>query len=146
MDRRVFLIFLCSGCSLTSPGNDAFISQDIPLSKQRQKIAFLQKKLNLAEKDQRKAVDEVERLEGELYAAELHLIHRQLSQFETLLSQVRDDPRQGMRLPLDRAQLFLKEREMLQQMMENGPPPAAMEAQLVLDRILRLITDATDHS
>lgn len=132
---------LVCGCSIV-PSRDGFVSQhDLPLSKQRQKIAFLQKKLEMAEKEQRKAVTEVGRLGEELYTAELHLIQRQIADFENLLLQSQGDSKYRIRLPADRTQLFLKEREMLQQMMENGPPSAALEAQLVLDRILRFITE-----
>lgn len=144
MDLKCMLtgsLLIIGGCSLV-PSSDGFVAQqDLPLSKQRQRIAFLQKKLEIAEKEQKKAVSEVERLGEELYTAELHLIQRQIADFENLLHQSEGDSKYKIRLPTDRTQLFLKEREMLQQMMENGPPSAALEAQLVLDRILRFITE-----
>lgn len=99
--------------------------------KQRQKIAVLQKKLELAEKEQLKVQTEVDRLATEINQAKLSLIRKQLDRYEK--KNEKD------------LQLFLEEREALYRMIQEGPSPSAFEAQIELDRILRIITECSDE-
>jgi hypothetical protein len=83
-----------------------------------------------AEKVQKKAESEVEKIASEIHRAELALIHRQIDDYE----------RAGKKIP----HFFLEEREILYRIIQNGPSAAAFEAQVELDRILRIITQLGD--
>ncbi len=143
----LFLFFLCS-CSLNPGGSllatGTVIPEKLSVSKQRHKIAFLQKKLSKAEKEQKNAQEEVERLSEELHSAQLSLINKQIDHFEQDMKRLKEEVKGTLIFP-EGSHLFLSERDMLQQMMENGSPPAAFEAQIVLDRILRMITLLTEN-
>lgn len=111
--------------------------QEISLSKQKQKIGFLQKKLLLAEKEEEKLRAEVERLGSEVCQAQLTLIRRQIDEYEESVR------KQGKKVDeLQLGNLFLKEREQLHRMIQSGS--SVFDAQLVLDRILQLITELSD--
>ncbi len=127
--RISFLIpLLLTSCFTT---NEFTVAQGPNPKKQKQKIAYLQKKLESAEKEQKKVQSEVERLAAEIDAAEIALIRRQVDEYE----------KRG-----DRSlNLFLEEREALYRMIQSGPSPTAFEAQVELDRILRVITDASEQ-
>lgn len=140
---------LLTSCSLhqaTTPGGfDQALVQNAPLIKQKQKIALLEKKVQLAEKEQKKAEEEVEKLKRELGQAELILIQKQVNGFETQVKKIQTDPQLSARLlQIEASTLFLKEREILYQMIQDGPSPSAFEAQVMLDRILRMITELGD--
>lgn len=147
--RILFASILCvilQGCLSNRAlhiGQDSQAVHALPITKQKQRIAFLQKKLELAEKNLRKAQDEVERLSSDLHHSQLSLIERQIENYEQQVRKLRSDPKlrwQGGHYG-EESTLFLKERELLQQMMENGPSPSALDAQVILDRILRMITE-----
>jgi septal ring factor EnvC (AmiA/AmiB activator) len=126
--RRFFLLLFLASCTI-SP--DTPIAQAPNPKKQKQKIALLEKKLEVAAKEQQKALTEVERLAAEVNEAKLALIRRQIDRFEE-------------KHPAAPA-LFLEEREALYQMIQEGPSPAALEAQAELDRILRIITERSEE-
>jgi predicted nucleic acid-binding Zn-ribbon protein len=114
----------------------------LSVTKQKQRISFLQKKLEIAERDLKKEQEEVERLHGELHLSQLALIGKQIENYEQQMRKYQADPRHKMQgFHGDEITLFLKERELLQSMLEEGPSPEAFEAQVVLDRILRMITE-----
>lgn len=125
----VFLLLL-TGCFDSLKLQDPFISQSLSPKKQKQKIAVLQKKLEAAEKEHRDAQTEVEKLASEIEEAQLALIRRQVDDYE------RKNERSSA--------LFLDEREALYQIIQTGPGPASFQAQIELDRILRLITERSD--
>jgi hypothetical protein len=107
-------------------------------TKQKQRITLLQKKLEGAEKHLQNTQDEVEHLRAEIHQAQLILIEKQLDTYEL---QIQQSPEILARMSSEEKRLlFAKEREVLQQMMEEGPSSDAFDAQLVLDRILRVIT------
>lgn len=120
------LLFLSSCFTAGEP----LLVQGPSPKKQKQKIAVLQKRLESAEKEQKKIETDVERLSTEINEAELALIRRQLD----------DHERRAEKAPT----LFMEEREALYRMIESGPSPAAFEAQVELDRILRLITELSE--
>ncbi len=99
--------------------------------KQKQKIALLQKKLEIAEREHEKVQSEVERLALEIERAQISLIRRQLDKYE-----------QSSEKP---SSLFLDERDALYRIIQTGPSPSSFEAQVELDRILRLITALSDE-
>jgi t-SNARE complex subunit (syntaxin) len=123
--RILSLLFLTSCFTL----NESALVQGPSPKKQRQKIAVLQKKLQGAEKEQKKVQSQVETLAQAIDEAEISLIRRQIDDYE----------RKG-----DKSNLFLQEREALHRMIQSGPSPSAFEAQVELDRILRLITEESD--
>lgn len=125
--KFILLLFFLTSCFSSS---EAPIAQVPNLKKQKQKIALLEKKLEQAEKAQRKALTEVEKLADEIDQAKLALIRRQIDKHEE----------KNAPAPT----LFLEEREALYRMILDGPSPAALEAQVELDRILRLITELSD--
>lgn len=140
--------FLFSGCSLNQSlhlGEGQEVAHTLPVTKQKQRITFLQKKLDHAERDLRKSQDEVDRLHNELHQSQLSLIEKQIEIYEKQIRKIQEGPRPRMQISQgEGSSLFLKEREMLQHMMESGPSPSAFEAQVVLDRILRMITEYRD--
>jgi len=123
------LFFLPVFLSSCFSGNEQFVVQGLSAKKQRQKIALLQKKVELAEKEQRKVCNEVEELREEMNRARLALIHKQVDDYEN---------KGGA------PNLFLDERELLYRMIQEGPSPSAFTAQVELDRILRIITEFSD--
>lgn len=127
---RYFILFLLlTGCF--SSNEQAFVVQGPSAKKQKQKIAVLQKKLEQAEKEQKKVEDEVERLASEIDQVQLSLIRKQVDKYE----------KKNEKSP----SLFLEERESLYRMIQSGPSPSSFEAQVELDRILRLITELSDE-
>lgn len=127
MKRCIVLILFLASCFNTA---ESPIVQGPSPKKQKQKIALLQKKLQLAEKEYKKAEDELQNLSSEIEQAQLTLIRRQVDDYE----------RKKEKSPYD----FLAEREALYRMIQSGPTPAAFEAQVELDRILRIITEVSD--
>lgn len=111
-------------------GGEQFVVQGISPKKQRQKIALLQKKIEIAEKEQKKIVELIRELKDEVNSAQLALIHEQINDYEM---------RGGS------SELFLDEREVLYRMIQEGPSPSAFSAQVELDRILRIITESSDE-
>ena len=112
-------------------GNESLlVQQSLSPKKQRQKIAVLQKKLESAEKEQKKIETDVEKIAREIDEAQIALIRRQLDEYENRAH--------------NKASLFVEEREALYRMIQSGPSPSAFEAQVELDRILRLITEFSD--
>jgi hypothetical protein len=127
--RKLVLLVLTTGCMGVSPQGNL-----LSMTKQKQRVLMLQKKLELAERGRDQAEEEVRELQTALYRSQLALIVKQIELYEKQVSLGKED--KGL--------TFLKERGMLQQMMEMGPSPEALEAQSVLDRILRMITKSHD--
>ncbi len=146
MKRSIPFLLLLNACSLSSSsGDDYSIVRNISPRKQKQKIAALQKKLEIAEKEQVKVYEEVEQLRREMQLAQIQLIQRQVDEFSNDLYRYRESPDQwAKRVPRDVSTLFLQERETLHQLIQMGPSPSAFEAQVVLDQILRMITTLSD--
>jgi len=136
----VFFVLL-GGCASvrTFPGQDGVYA--LSVTKQKQRIALLQKKLVFAEKELQAAQDALEQVRSDLNQSQLALIGRQIDVYE---QQARKAKAIVHAEPItehgERRVLFAKEREALQRMMEEGPSTEALEAQFVLDRILRVIT------
>lgn len=133
MNKFLIFIFLTS-CGLRTSPNVA----DLAPTKQKQKIALLQKKLQLAEKEQKKIKAQVERLSDEMREAEIAYIRKQIDDYEEI---IRKYP--SKKADFDRADLFLEEREKLHRMIQSSE--STYEAQIVLDRILQLITELSDQ-
>lgn len=129
--NKSWLLFLIALTSCFHSAQDTFVVQGPSPKKQKQKIAVLQKKLETAEKEQQKAQTEVEKLATEINQVQLSLIRRQVDDYEKL----KNKPHK----------MFLEERETLYQMIQGGPSPSAFEAQVELDRILRIITESSDE-
>ena len=116
-----------------------------PVIKQKEKVETLHKKLQTAEEERAKAHAEVNRLQKEIEKAELHLVRKQVESYEKQIHALQRDPQKYLQfLQCQKSSLFLPEREMLHQMIQQGSPLAASEAQIVLDRILRMITELSD--
>lgn len=127
MKRWFWLVFL-TGCA----GIDLSVAHhDLPITKQKQRVLVLQKKLSQAEKEQEKTTMRVEDLKTQLADAELTIIRREVDSWEEVASR----PSAYLRAP---EELFLREREKLKELIEEGT--LSFEAQVLLDRILQ---DAT---
>ena len=138
-----------TGCMSNSAfhlGEGQEVVQTLSVTKQKQRITLLQKKLENAERELKNVQDEVDHLHSELHQSQLALIAKQIENYELQMRKIQTDPSRLVRPTAQEEKLapFLKEREMLQHMMENGPSPQAFEAQIVLDRILRMITEIRD--
>lgn len=135
--RQILLLSLLVFASCSSRSSPAVV-QELPPTKQKQKITLLQKKLQLAEKEEKKIHVQIERLSDEMHEAQLSLIRKQIDECEEM---IRKNPKK--KRELDSGELFLAEREQLHQMIQSGA--STFEAQLVLDRILQLITELSDE-
>lgn len=136
---RFLLDLLLAALALSSCGvRSSNVSLDLPLTKQKQKIIFLQKKLELAEREEKKIHAEIERLGDEMRQTQLALIRKQVDEYE---EQIRKQPKK--KFDLDIGELFLNERDQLHRMIQSGA--SIYEAQIVLDRILQLITELSDE-
>ena len=111
-------------------------------TKQKQKIAFLQKKLELAEKQQQKIEEEIGFLQEEMKKAELALVRRIVFETEEKLRKFEENPSNRSR---EVSNLFLEERQILHRIIQDGPTTASFEAQGVLDQILQMITNLSDE-
>lgn len=94
-------------------------------------INSLEKKLQSAESTKQKTDLEITTLTDQIRRAKLALIRKRVDEFQT--KQPRAEP----------STLFLTEREALYEMIQHGAYVA--EAQVELDRILRLITQLSDR-
>lgn len=128
-------MILLASCGLRSSPNVG----ELTAMKQKQKIALLQKKLQLAEKEQTKLKTRIERMSDEMRETELAFIRNQIDEYEEL---IRKQP--SKKADFESANLFLAEREKLHQMIQKNE--SIYEAQVVLDRILQLITELSDQS
>lgn len=126
---------ILASCGLRTSPN----AQDLPPTKQKQKIALLQKKLQLAEREQRKIKAQVERLSDEMREVELAYIRKKVDDYEEL---IRKHP--SKKTDIDSADFFEDEREKLHHMIQNSE--SIFEAQVVLDRILQLITELSNQT
>ena len=129
------LLLLLSSCFWTQGTQVGELVQGPSPRKQKQKIVSLQKKLEAAEKEQKKVEEEVTRLSEEISKAQLMLIRRQVDDLEKRI--------QKTNVP-EPSSLFMQERESLHRLIQEGPSPSSFEAQVELDRILRIITDLSN--
>ncbi len=129
MNRFYYLAFILLTACFEVP--DLAVVQGSHPKKQKYKINQLQKKLEVAEKEEKKAKEEVEKLSSEIFEAKLALIRKQIDFYEKKKTKG--------------TSLFLEERETLYQMIQLGPLSSALQAQFELDRILHLITADSDE-
>jgi hypothetical protein len=129
--------YVVAVCSLLIVGcthlNHEISSYELPLTKQKQRISFLQKKLELAQRDKAKVDLEVDRLSEELSICKLSLMTKWIEQCE---EEVEKYPNRWSHIP--RHQLFLKEREALYEMAQQSG--YAFEAELLLNRLSQIIS------
>jgi len=145
--KWLIALSLLASCSVPFYPEDFVATKTISPRKQRQKITALQKKLEIAEKEQEKVFEEVEELRREMHVAQIHLIQRQVDDFLQEMEKYRNSPEAlAKRLPYDLSSLFIAEREELHKMIQTGPSPSSFEAQVVLDQILRMITNLSDEA
>lgn len=112
--RPILLLLLLSSCFL---------------SEENQPIASLQKKLEIASKKQVEAEEKVIELKKVVQKQQLASIKKRIDKYEKQMGKV--DPIQE--------DSFAQERETLHELIENSEVSA--DAQVELDRILRIITE-----
>ena len=127
-------IFLVA-CTKSYTGS---ISYEMPLTKQKQRLLFLQKKLQMAEKEKNKREEEVDRLAEEVSLAQLSLFSKLVDECE---QEILHNPKKWSKVQIEG--LFLKERETLYELIQTSS--YSFEAQLVLDKILQIITTLSDE-
>ncbi|MBI5272528.1 MAG: hypothetical protein HY861_00915 [Chlamydiia bacterium] len=133
-----YIIGILCGICLVSCGPPSITTQDLPVTKQKQKIALLSKKLSMAKKEQKNLAVQVEQLSNEMHAAQIALIRGQIDAYEESLRN-----NSSKRSSQNKADLFREERETLYRMMQQGT--SSFEAQIVLDRILQLMDCVGNH-
>lgn len=131
MIRCILLLAVLSSCGIRPHPTGG---GDLPLTKQKQKISFLQRKLMIAEMQQEKIQTQVQRLRDDVREAELAYIRGQIDDYEEL---IRREPK--AKSHFDSAELFHEEREKLHRIIQSSD--STYEAQIVLDRILQLVTE-----
>ncbi len=147
MNKAACLLLLILTSCFSLIEDKPLVLQSAPVRKQKRQITLLQKKLKAAETTQKKALDEVQRVQEEIEQAQLALIRKQVDRYEKKFEEARKDPKEWANLTAqDPSSLFAPEREELYQIVQKGPSPAAFDAQVELDRILRLITQLSDES
>ncbi|EKE08205.1 MAG: hypothetical protein ACD_17C00291G0006 [uncultured bacterium] len=98
---------------------------------QKKRVTHLEERLSRARDVIALAETDVERLKEEISREKLKLIRMEIDHFEK---------KEGSMLTF-----FIEEREALYEMIESGPASAALEAQVELDRILRMITEQSEE-
>lgn len=140
----LFLFCLAVSCSRSS-GEGQEILHAVNGTKQKQKIGWLKKKLEIAERSRKQIETELDNLTVEIHQATLALIRKQLDSYEKQLAELLADPQKSALLKqVEVGRLFLQEREALHEIIQDGPSSAAFEAQTELDRILRMITQLSE--
>lgn len=127
MRKVVFLCVSCLffvGCFETS---DFGILQALNERRQKQRIVSLEKKLNRIETLEREATLEKEELITEIDRAKIALIRGRIDGFEKKNEAA--------------SSLFIDEREILYDLIQSGPSPSSFEAQIELDRMLRIMAE-----
>jgi len=124
----VCLLFTLCSCGV---GSTSIKDRGLTAVKQKQKIIFLHRKLEIAEKEQKKINNYVERLSDEVKDAELAYIRNQIDAYEEFTRSI-----PSKRNDFARNRFFFNEREKLRKMIESGN--STFEAQAILDRILQL--------
>jgi hypothetical protein len=117
-----------------SPRNSE--THELSSAKQKQRVCLLQKKLQIAERAEGKIKNQIEHLKTDLREAQLSLIRKKVEAYENGLKKRVEDA--------TKTELFLEEREKLYQILQQDT--SSFEAQVVLDRILGLITDLGNDS
>lgn len=128
--KKIFILFALLTSCVTLTDGERFLGA----AKQKQRVNFLQKKLDAAEIEKNDMEERIVQMQEELWATELEVVKRQVDK--------------GMRrIPknADVAALFWEERETLYRLTRNASPSVAFEAEVELDRILRLITELSDR-
>ncbi len=139
----ISLIFLLAACTAKQQSNAqaAFFRPQVN-HKLKGKAVVLQKKLASAERSLLEDQSAIERLRSQVCDAELNAIE---SQINTIEQKWKSDPQKiAQSLRREVSVLFLDERETLTRIIQNGPD--VMRAQVLLDRILQLITQVSDSS
>ena len=143
MKRMLFLLF--TSCTASYPSMSEW-GQRTPARKEELKLMALQRKLDSAEEERQRAIDEVESLQTDVQRAQIAFVAKQVELYERQIQRLSKDPqRYAEFLQTEANMLFLKEREMLRDVIHDGTPNAAFEAQQMLDRILRFITMLNDE-
>lgn len=143
LTKIIILVFIFSACTPKQPmPAHAVIFHRPTDSKLTQRVINLQKKLNNAQKTLSEDQQDIERLRAQLGEAKLNSIESQIVFFE---KKWRNEPQrliQSTRREI--SSLMLDEREQLSHMIQEGTNEA--RAQMLLDRILQLITQLSDSA
>lgn len=131
------LLFAGAGCAHRSFPSD---SCEMAAIQQKQTLIALQKKLARAEKQQEKIGQEVNQLREAIYQTELTLIRSAVAGCEHRIASYQANLEKENCLENPGHTLFLEERETLHRLIQSGVSPVNLEAQVVLDEILRMIT------
>ena len=139
----ISLLFILASCTAKQQGNTqaAFFHPQVN-HKLKGKAAVLQKKLSNAERALLEDQSAIERLRSQVCDAELNAIE---SQIDNLEQKWRSDPQKiAQSLKREVSVLLLEERETLNRIIQNGPE--VRRSQVLLDRILQLITQVSDSA
>lgn len=126
---QLISLLILSSCHL---GSDGSAFQSLSVQKQKMRLVNLEKKLERAKEIEAHAKIQLEELKEEVDSAKVYLIRKELDDFEKTKRR-------------DGNSLFAEEREALYDLIQKGPSSASFEAQIELDRILRIITEFSDE-
>ena len=143
--RFLFLVYIFLLSCNSHFQDDVVYVRDLPPKKQKQRIAVLRKKLDLAVREKLEADDNVEFLRTQLYYTEIAWVQGVIDGFDVEVQksdQTYSQVAKNLRIDLERP--FLEEREVLYRIVKSGPSPASLEAQKVLDHLLTIVTRLND--
>lgn len=140
MKFRFAVLLLLVSCTGTFPF-EGLIVKSSP-KRERKKIEGLQKKLDTAEKAQKKAETETSHLKDEILKAQLALVRGQVDIYEQWMGKGGQNPPELVQHGI--SGLFIEERDLLHRIIQSGSAPFVQEAHIQLDRILRMITALSD--
>lgn len=125
----ISILSILSACVSTV---EPLLVQGPVLKRQKQKVLNLRKKLEATAGEKEKMERRAEELQREIDEAELALIKHQIDEYE--------------RHPQKEISLFIEEREALYRLMQTEGSSHSADAQIELDRILRIITELSDEA
>jgi hypothetical protein len=132
-------VFLCA-CSIKHESDSFAEVRWQNDQKLKQKVLVLQKKLQKAEKTLSEDGRAIQQLRVQIYNAQLNAIEAKVECFEKKWQS--DPQRLAMTLKKERSNLFEEERQMISLIIQDGFD--SLRAQVLLDRILLLITQISD--
>lgn len=129
-----FLVWTAS-CGMRTSSN----VYDLPLTKQKQKVVLLQKKIQIAKKEQQRISQHLQKLNEDMCDTQLACIRKKIDYYEDLF---RKDHKKCAYFDISEA--FIKELEVLQEMIQRDC--ATFEAHVLLERILQIIPTTENNT
>ena len=138
----VFCFFLFYGCSRSS--QEVSFVHKTPPAKEK-KLKNLEEKISKAQIEKQKAEQDLQTLKIKFYARSLKIVKNKMTEFKQFRKGLEKKPDLWERfIAAELNLLFVEERRALIQVIEQCPE-VAPDAQLMLDSILRIITELANQ-